>query len=855
MREYANQMKRMVHDFKTGLRHVGEDGLMLMARYGLKPEDFSGGKNSTMGILRKWAQGDLAEPSATFVNNSESPRKWFTSSSEHRKTLDTTAQNSLMEIMQEGVRLFSEDYSHYLSAQAILSNFYQLGILADLDRKVREYCADQCIMLLSSTTELLNRLIGTADAPFIYEKVGVNIQHFMIDEFQDTSGLQWSNFMPLLSNSLAEGHHNLIVGDVKQSIYRWRGSDWGLLHTGLNNYETPLRIDDSTTLRTNWRSAAEVIGFNNEFFSHAARTMQNLYNESAAVLTDVFTGIYADVAQQVAPIRPQKGPGRVRVEFVEGKTKAEHMEAVMKRLPETVIELQRHGYAAGEIAILCRTNDICTESVQTMLRYRAEHPECPYVLDVISDEALRLSSRPAIRALISVLRYLHQPSSPLLRAVASASLLQLGARPMEEALRGYFGGEGDAEQLLRLAHRPLYEMVEELIHLLPEAVIRGEEPFLQAFRDLVLEFINGRTTDLTAFLAWWDESGTNKTIATPSRQDAVRVMTIHQSKGLGMPAVIIPYASWQLDIDTTRGMLWCEPQDPLFARENLVVPVQISSNMPRSIFHADFDRERMRSIIDNLNTAYVALTRAKEAMVLLTPQPTTPGSTSKSTSYLSRLERLLSDYVHCDSGTYERGEWVRPEQPELPPLEVTEPTAAPTPMPEPQDEGKSAPTTTHTLPRLSLKQSRLVAEDTAIRRGNAIHAALSAIEGTADADLRIDRLYARGELDPAVVEPAEMKSLVARLIREPQAAPWFADGVRILNEQTIVARGDVLKRPDRLVLYPDGRIVVVDYKTGRHHRTYPEQVRSYMRLLRDMGFPEVEGYLWYIVDGEIEQVE
>jgi ATP-dependent exoDNAse (exonuclease V) beta subunit len=930
LRDYANSMKRVAHDFKTAVRQTGEDALMLMARHGLQPDDFSGGSRGFMRQFVKWSQGVLTAPTATFIGKVETPDKWFSASKgAARPSLPPEAVSAIADLMREEVRLFAEDYSQYLSAQAILANLYQLGILADLDRKVRDYCADQCVMLISSTTELLQRLIykdesfgGVAtgvDAPFIYEKVGAQIRHFMIDEFQDTSGLQWSNFMPLLSNSLAEGNHNLIVGDVKQSIYRWRGSDWGLLHSGLDHYETAQRHDDNTTLRTNWRSAAEVVGFNNEFFTFAARTMQGYYNDEAATPTDVLTRIYADVEQQVAPIRPQHGAGRVQIEFLAGKVKSDRVEEAMRRLPEVVIELQQHGYKADEIAILCRTNEICAESVSALLRYRAEHPECPYVLDVISDEALRLSSRPAIGTLVSLLQSLAHPTSALLRAVASAQLLHVAGYTTDEALRRYFGGASADDILQRLSARPLYEMVEALIGMLPEAVIRAEEPFLQAFRDLVLEFINGRTTDLTAFLTWWDESGVRKTISTPTAQQAVRVMTIHQSKGLGMPAVIIPYASWQMDIEP-RGMLWCVPQHPTFARPNLVVPIRITRDLTHSIFAADYDEERMRCMIDNLNTAYVALTRAKEAMVILAPALDDEGK-EPSASAQTRLECLLADFTQTGSGTYTRGEWVRPEAEPLAPLSVED---------EPQsmakggnneieedmaksDEIKDATANsdeikdataksneikdataksndikyakaksddiedtksqsnekasnaaelpheiqapvTRRLPYLSLKQSEVNLGDEARQRGNAIHAALSAVIGASDAAQRIEWLYDAGGVDASLISCDEMKTLVTKLIAQPSVAEWFADDVRILNEQTIVAKGDIQKRPDRLVMHPDGRVTVIDYKTGQRSRSHPEQVRGYMRLLRQMGFDRVEGFLWYITAGKIVAV-
>jgi ATP-dependent exoDNAse (exonuclease V) beta subunit len=847
LRNYVDKMKRMVRDFKTTLRQTGEDGLMLLSRYGLSVSDFNGSeKASFMRCLLVWNQGDISEPTDKFYKAAEDPSTWFAKSSSYYNSLSSEAESALSAFMQQVVRLFKQDYRHYMTAQSILSNIYQLGILADIDRKVREYCADQCVMLLSNTTELLNRLIGTSDAPFIYEKVGAHIRHFMIDEFQDTSGMQWSNFKPLLSESIAEGQHNLIVGDVKQSIYRWRGSDWGLLHSGLDHYESAQRYDDSTTLRTNWRSAAEVIRFNNEFFEAAAGMLQSAYNSASQTPTDVFTRIYADVAQAVPKHKPQNGVGRVQVEFIDGPKTSDKKAAAIERLPQVVIELQQHGYEPKDIAILCRTNEVCTLSVQVLLQYKVDHPDCPYSMEVISDEALHLATRPVVQALVSLLRSLQKPASATLRAIAVSNLGQACGSSMPEALRAYFADPTLPMRLQQIANRPLYEMVEELIGMLPAAVLRREEAFLQAFRDTVLEFINGRTTDLTAFLQWWDENGDKRCISTPSEQNAIRVMTIHQSKGLGMPAVVIPYASWAMDLPSKPPLLWCEPQDPLFAEEHCVLPIRAGKAMPKSIFNREYEEERLRCMIDDLNTAYVALTRAKEALFVLAP---TPAKKADGTA----LERLLANFVGVSSGTVTRGEWVRPE---TPPLSTQMPASAseiPAEQPTTETPHTDAPTMRR-LPRLSLKQSRYVQDDVKVQRGNAIHAALSAIRDCHDVEARLSALYARGEIDAKVISLDEMQAKVRHLISLPQTSAWFADGLTVLNEQTLLARGDVMKRPDRMVLYPDGRAVVIDYKTGQPHKGYPAQVRSYMRLLRQMGYRKVEGYLWYIESDRIDPV-
>lgn len=865
LKEYIGVVKRKIHDFRAALKKQGEEGLALLTRYGLSPEDFSRGSSSAVTILAVWARGEIKEPTATFCKWAESADGWFAKTSKLRGKLSTEITDAVLDMLQKAVALFGDDYRDYLSAQAILRNIYQLGILADIDREMRAYCAEQGIMLLSGTTELLNRLVDNDSSPFIYEKIGTRIRHFMIDEFQDTSGMQWENFKPLLSNALAEGSHNLIVGDVKQSIYRWRGSDWGLLHTGLNRYETALRRDDNTTLRTNWRSAAEIIRFNNAFFHLASEKLEGVLNADREDARHDMTQIYSDVAQQIPSRRQQQDAGLIHIEFVEGETTSLQKEAAMERLPELIIELEKNGYEPRDIAILGRSKEICALSVETLLRYKKEHPESPYCMDIISNEALLLSSRPVIQTLVGLLQHINNPKSEIIRAMAAANYFQLSGCTMSEALQRYFENPEIHPRLREIGGRPLYEMVEELIAILPEAtlstatngnrggtIIADEMPFLEAFRDFVLEFIHGRTPNLPAFLEWWEESGVKKSIATPGDQNAIRVMTIHQSKGLGMPAVIIPFASWPMDINPRHtDLLWCEPAEGQFARENLVLPIRLSKELPRTIFHREYEKERLRTMIDNLNTAYVAFTRPKEALIMLAPTPAKSAETA--------LERLLADYAGQKTGIFTNALWSRSQdfchkQGEAA-SEFSGATACRQGEVSEMAEGMMEVVRSEfRLPRLSLKRSRLVKEDEKVRRGNCIHTALSAVTTVHDVDDRIDVLYNQGLLDETLIGREEMKRMLYEMIRLPEAIAWFEDGNTILNEQTILSDNDEVKRPDRIVIRPDGEVIVIDYKTGQEHAGYRAQVRSYMKLLSSMGFKPVKGYLWYIETGKIETV-
>jgi len=865
LKDYTGMVKRTIHDFRAALKKQGEDGLALLGRYGLAPEDFSKGNTSAVTILNVWAQGEIKEPTATYCKWAESADGWFAKTSKLRGKLSQEATDAILGMLQRGAALFGDGYRDYLSAQAILRNIYQLGILADIDREMREYCAEQGLMLLSGTTELLNRLIDADSSPFIYEKIGTRIRHFMIDEFQDTSGMQWENFKPLLSNSLAEGSHNLIVGDVKQSIYRWRGSDWGLLHSGLDSYEPALRRDDNTALRTNWRSAAEIVRFNNAFFQQASEKLEGALHARGGDAGHEITRIYSDVAQQIPSSRRQEGEGLIHIEFVEGATAALQKEAAMARLPELIIELEKNGYEPRDIAILGRRKEICTQAVETLLRYKEEHPESPYCMDIISNEALLLSSRPVIQTLVGLLQHINNPKSEIIRAMAAANYFQLSGCTMSEALHRYFENPEIHPRLREIGGRPLYEMVEELIAILPEATVRTAEadsgcgamlaeemPFLEAFRDCVLEFIHGRTPNLPAFLEWWEETGVKKSIATPGDQNAIRVMTIHQAKGLGMPAVILPFASWPMDINSRhKDLLWCEPQEGIFARENLVLPIRLAKELPRTIFHREYEEERLRTMIDNLNTAYVAFTRPKEALVMLVPTPAKSAETT--------LERLIADYTGQETGVFTNALWSRPEDSSRDKARACSDVPGGTGLSQGDVSGAvetagDSADGEFRLPRLSLKQSRLVAEDEKIRRGNGIHAALSAVTTVQDVDWRIDVLYNQGLLDETLIGREEMKRMLHELVRLPGAAAWFEEGNTILNEQTILSGNDDVKRPDRIVIRPDGETIVIDYKTGQEQRSYRAQVRAYMKLLSEMGFKPVKGYLWYIETCKIEAV-
>ena len=853
--QYARMLDKLVRDWRTTCISLGEQGKRLLEQYGLEKTDFAWKGSGTISYFDKLRTGNPDPPSQRFIDVADQPDKLF-----RRMDIPQQARDDFQQLMQQCIALTSGDtYENYLTALVIQSNFYELGILANIDKEMTAYCNEQNIMLLSSTTEMLSRLIDQDDAPFIYEKTGTRIHSYMIDEFQDTSGMQWGNFKPLLSNSLAQGYQNLIVGDVKQSIYRWRGGDWNLLNSEINDYEAWSHHDDSTSLTTNWRSLPAIVQFNNAFFLDLATKLDQMIGSQH------IQAIYADVEQHIAPPKQgdDKPKGYVSVSFLEPKDEAgipiksphvdDFIAEASRQLPLVIIELQQKGFRPSDIVILCRRNKECSWVAEALLRYKNEHPDSPYCMDIISGEALLLSARPAIQALIHLMTHLLSPDSDILSAIAWCSIFQLDDCTPEEAIEKYFQLDASKRAFHpELAHRPLYEMTEELIALLPDQARQQDAPFLQAFRDLVLEFVQTKGSDLSAFLVWWAQTGSSKSITTPAEQDAVLIMSIHKSKGLGKPAVILPFASWDLDLNPgSSDIIWCEPQESPFkvdlsdtgtadpgTNRNILLPISLNKRLERTIFKDDYAEERERVVIDNLNTAYVAFTRAKEALIIMVPKP----DKADGTALKDRLQQYCT--AQGKPNGLILGEWPRTD------TLATKDEQPSSPSPSPAS-GIVPPTR---LPNITILHDPARPDITAKEKGNYIHAVMQEIRTADEASQVISDLYARGTIDATVIAEPQMQQTIARILAMPEVAPWFRHGLQVLNELTIMNTEGQRERPDRIVITPEGQAIVIDFKTGSNHPGYRRQVARYMQLLRQLGYNSVTGFLLFIKDESVVEV-
>jgi ATP-dependent helicase/nuclease subunit A len=828
LRDYQAELYAMHRNIENEFHGFGQKAAALLESSGLTVEDFSGKSRGPAGFLISLKAGAFRGPTATAVSASSQTDKWHTANSPLKTQIARLAEMELMPLMQHFIRFYETNYIRYFTAGVILRNLYTLGILADLSHLADVWCNENNAFLLSEAPVFLSRIIDANDTPFIYEKAGYWYHHYMIDEFQDTSLLQWQNFKPLISNSLSQGYDNLTVGDAKQSIYRWRNSNWEILENYIQHDFLP-GIAASVVLTTNRRSKSEIIHFNNHFFKSAAAVLQKIFEETPGMdfragdagITDI-SGLYGNVEQE--PGTDNNAGGFVKVDYLGGDEEPDYYETVKNRLILLLCQLQDSGYRLSDIAILTRKNREAKQIADSLLTFANEQPGSKYRFDVISDEALRLGSSATVTFLIALLQNLIAPddrtNSYLLR-----HLLDTYIAP----------GEGiddwDSPEFTKKARVfSLTEIIERYIVHFRLEKHTGERIYLQAFRDLVLEYSRKNNGEISRFLEYWKETGMEKSVAAPAGQDAIRILTIHKSKGLEFNITIIPFCTWEL-VTHNNSFLWCKPHGKPF--DNLeLLPLAFTAKLKDTSFAREYFKEFQSQLIDNLNLLYVAFTRTREGLIVM----------CKSNG--NDQVKNVSDLVHSVLGPtdYSRGSLQ---------VQVADKIT------EKADVQPAQPVSLQAVTvriRIACQGSLVIDPNLEqpsrpVNEGRILHEIFNRIYFAADAKSAVCRLLLKGLITRQ--ESVNYLQLVTKAIHDPRVSSWFSGSWRILNEAEIIIPGGGLKRPDR-VMTRDGKTLIIDYKFGRIVETEHEiQVAEYARLLINMGYKDVEACLWYVRLGRV----
>ena len=597
LKEYREHIREIIKKFEDDLKDVC--GVAQGVLSGVDGKEFFG-DNRISRFSYENLKGNKYQLTSTFAKGAESDdlENWCKVKYKKKVELQPVVTR-LHECAKKIVELCDpkgDRCREWETAKIVNSYLYILGILNEIDEHVMEICREKDCLMISSTSDFINKIIDNSDTPFIYEKVGVQTDHFMIDEFQDTSRLQWGNFVPLLKETVSQGNESMIVGDVKQSIYRWRNGDWSILHEGIKAEFGDVVKDE--TLGKNFRSSKEIIEFNNRLYAEVPKLVDAQLKEQGVIEEDYLQEIYADSEQKVGKADAPKG--YVRVEYFEDDEEDKELKWRVKSLDRMVEQMRELG-EYGDMAVLVRKNK---EAQIVAERLKAEG------IPFYSSEALCVADDVAVRFIVAVLEYLMQPHEQLYRANVVALHREVclgrivGAEDFElmsyrdgdytEWERKVFGDETVVERFARAKHLALMQMIELLIDIFKLDSVDGRvhSIYLQSFLDKVQNYAIDGTLDIRSLLEYWAQQGEKTFVAMPEGGDAVRIITIHKSKGLEFDVVFIPFMNWKFGLSGHDNIQLASTKDKtrknhIFVDEIGVVPISGVSKLFNSATRRD----------------------------------------------------------------------------------------------------------------------------------------------------------------------------------------------------------------------------------------------------------------------------
>lgn len=840
---------------------------------------------------------------AGVLKANESPQNWTSSkcAKADKQQIQTLAAEVLSAQLSELIAYNNDNWNEFQSIQLTLSHLSELRLLHAIADAVDNLTKDTNRFMLSNTQALLKELIADSDTPFIFERIGARLKHVMIDEFQDTSTIQWQNFQVLLANCMAqELSQNLIVGDIKQSVYRWRQGDWGILNNIEKSFaHQKIRLE---TLDYNYRSEKRIIDFNNAFWEQCVANTAKEVAQDDAEKAKIVQKAYEDVAQKTHKTTEN---GFVKISLYPSKVMKE---AVLEELIETIKELFNNGYGAknqSKIAILVRSKSNIQDIVNALLQSFGNE------INIVSDEAFRLDASLSVNIIVSAMHLLTHPDDVLTRGklvklynqevlkkpLTDTDLLvsinesnNIDTKNIDKKERRKLATEQQMAKLNSqlppeyVANRelllglPIVDLVDKLFMLFGLDQLEGQSSYICTLYDTLNDFLKDHTADIDDFINEWENSLSSKTIQS-DEIEGIRIMTIHKSKGLEFDNVIIPFCNWEME---KKGTLWCETKNKPAPYNKLpLLPIDFSRDkLIGTVFEDDYKEEHFQNIVDNLNLLYVAFTRASKNLFVfgLRQGKTTLDNIAKGTppgnrSYAIELAlRQVSEQLQGSSLSFpdDIGSEIHFEYGTL--------------VPETHEKGHAVAdnpflikpdkhiVSIATYPQAAtFKQSNksiefVKGEDVDpsdrtryIKIGNVLHQLFSTIYTTADIPTRLNELEQQGIIYNDEITSAQLRTRIEDAITNPQVQEWFSKRWQLYNECTILEYNKDTNemeehRPDRVMT--DGKeFVVVDFKFGKEREEYKKQVQQYMEILIRMGHKKVSGYLWYVVKNNVVEVK
>ena len=836
---FAATVKKRVEPFKA----MGQKALDAIKARGYIHSDFS---SSFTNIFEKVAKNELTEFGARAIQHlADEPEKWF------KKGFATPDKIELAKELQILLRDIYEEFiplsTLQNTLQILLRNYRIFAILGDLQVKVDKVCSEENSRLLAETKHTIASFISESDTPFIYEKVGCYFDKFMIDEFQDTSAKEWNNFLPLLRNAISQSEDTsvLIVGDVKQSIYRWRGGDWSILGSEV---EKQLPDTKSVPLENNWRSLPNIVKFNNSFYRKLIEYENNLLNskldeadranlisaECKAELYDTLKLAYRDVEQK-EKLQPTN-EGYITITAPAEGVKPDAELVGKNGFPlyiERIKEVLERGFRPRDITILVRKNENGRLIANELLRYRNQFPKELW-FDITTEEALSLASSPAVKLIIAIMRLsINRDDITSLMLYNYLHHHTLANVPLSESDNRFL------DTIRTMSPEEAFERIS--IEYADD--LEGQTAYVLALHEHISNFSNGKAEDIALFEQWWRDNSSKLSIRVERNDQTIEIMTIHKAKGLENKVIIIPLCTWELEprnLQTT----WAKPAPTHAGLSNIgKFPVSFSKAMANSLFADGYYREVVYTAVETLNMLYVATTRAKEQLHIFLPNVEKRGWKTNwmiLDNYAQEMTLVKgTNYRQLEVGTFDGPEPKRNNEESAGNQIITEHSASPT------------------LLKLRTSMSRYFEEENSKlsprSMGIKLHRIFEGALTREDIFASLDEMVVNGELSRE--EAVSLRDNITSTLDNTIAGEWF-DGSweRLHRERNIIRPNSTSKRPDR-VMTRQREAVVIDYKFGEESNSYKKQIREYIAELKSMGYTSIKGYIWYVSAGKIVEID
>lgn len=827
LKQYMQTYGRVIGHFEDRMALLGQTALDMLDENGFTTADFPYKNTSFAGYFKKIATAHLPVgayiPGIRVWDAAEGKESlWY-----NKKTPSALValQPVLMPILQEILEFYKAEYRTYATAIAIKEQIPQMGLLADIISTTRQIQEERGTLDIGDSTYLLNRLIGDGSVPFVYEKTGNRYNSFLLDEFQDTSVLQWQNMHPLVRNGLSEGYDSLIVGDVKQSIYRWRNSDWRILGEYLEKNDVLTRLGmDVSSLQTNFRSSPLIIRFVNQLTEGVCQSLTKtlagkleentfLQQQDKEYLSNMLTAAYK--GHLIAPPEDKEGnvSGCVEVATMYGVDKEDVEQKVLHRLQDLLHKLLAEGYKPSDILLLIRSKT----DARTISRFFLEQGD----IQLLTEDSLYVVASPSVNLTIALLTLTLFPSDLATKEAVSAMAEEMNKK--EEALDEHF--------LEKLRLLPLPDAFEAILRHMEWSCDSAAFPYLQELHDCVLDFSAKNSGGTYAFLKWWHERGKEKMLSTDVSHEAIRMMTIHKAKGLEAPVVIIPFCDWALDSRIGSHTIWAHAQAAPFDTIP-VLPVQYTDKLQHTFFARDYFLEYSQRLLDALNLLYVAVTRAEQELHVFLPftgknaEHSISAHVREALSAMEPKEEWEGDLLwrSCDGEIPKKGGASKER--------------------EPYTLHKYESGNFYETLKLASEDGFDYDPDDSMRQwGIVLHKALSLIYSSHDVSAALEELVRQGELSGNPSHVKKYAEVIEKKLAEPEIASWFDGSWTVKNEPTLLGPSGTM-RPDR-VMEKDGKAIVLDYKFGSPDPMHQKQINRYVQALKRMGYSNVEGRLLY----------